>query len=87
MANKKSKLTKNLKKINRAIISVSNKKNLKILLPILKKFSVEIISSGGSYKAIKKLGYNCFELSNYTDVSEILDGRFKTLHLKIDAVF
>ena len=85
MANKKSKLTKNLKKINRAIISVSNKKNLKILLPILKKFNVEIISSGGSYKAIKKLGYNCFELSNYTGVPEMLDGRVKTLHPKIYA--
>jgi phosphoribosylaminoimidazolecarboxamide formyltransferase/IMP cyclohydrolase len=85
MANKKSKLVKNLKKINRAIISVSNKKNLNILLPILKKFGIEIISSGGSFKTIKKLGYNCFELSNYTGSPEMLDGRVKTLHPKIHA--
>jgi len=85
MANKKSKLITNLKKINRAIISVSNKKKLEILLPILKKFGVEIISSGGSYKTIKKLGYNCFELSYYTGIPEMLDGRVKTLHPKIHA--
>ena len=42
-----------LKKIRRAIISVSNKSKLKLILPILKKFKVEIISSGGSYKKLK----------------------------------
>ena len=45
----------NFKKIKRALISVSDKSNLKILLPILKKFNIEIISSGGSYKKIKNL--------------------------------
>ena len=43
-----------MKKIKRALISVSDKKDLKPLLRVLKKFKVEIISSGGTYKEIKK---------------------------------
>tara|TARA_Y100001970_G_scaffold240086_1_gene302563 strand:- start:1407 stop:2948 length:1542 start_codon:yes stop_codon:yes gene_type:complete len=75
----------NLKRIKRAIISVSNKSNLKPILSILKKFNIEIISSGGSYKKIKSLKYKCIEVSNYTGFSEILGGRVKTLHPKIHA--
>ena len=60
----------NLKKINRAIISVANKSNLKLILPVLKKFKIEIISSGGSFKKIKSMNYNCIEVSNYTGFSE-----------------
>ena len=74
-----------LKKIGRAIISVSDKTNLKIILPILKKLNVEIISSGGSFKTIKKTNKNCIEVSNYTGFSEMLNGRVKTLHPKIHA--
>ena len=74
-----------VKKIKRAIISVSDKSNLKIILPILKKFKIEIISSGGTFKKIKSMKYNCIEVSNYTGFSEMLDGRVKTLHPKIHA--
>ena len=45
----------NLNKVKRAIISVSDKTNLKIILKILKKYNVEIISTGGSFKKIKSL--------------------------------
>jgi len=45
----------NLKKIKRAIISVSDKSNLKSILSVLKKLNIEIISSGGSFKKIKSL--------------------------------
>ena len=75
----------NIKKIKRAIISVSDKSNLKLILPVLKKFKIEIISSGGSYKKIKNMNYNCIEVSNYTGFSEMLNGRVKTLHPKIHA--
>ena len=75
----------NLKRIKRAIISVSNKSNLNVILPLLKKFNIQIISSGGSYKRIKNMGYKCIEVSNYTGFSEMLDGRVKTLHPKIYA--
>tara|TARA_Y100000590_G_scaffold455934_1_gene605513 strand:+ start:1136 stop:2677 length:1542 start_codon:yes stop_codon:yes gene_type:complete len=72
-------------KIKRAIISVYDKSNLKHILPTLKKFNIEIISSGNTYKKIKKLKYDCTEVSNYTGTSEMLDGRVKTLHPKIHA--
>ena len=74
-----------MKKIKRALISVSNKNNLRPLLKYLKKFKIEIISSGGTYKEIKKLKYECTEISDYTGSAEILDGRVKTLHPKIHA--
>ncbi len=75
----------NLKKIKRAIISVSDKTNLKLILPILRKYKIEIISSGGTFKKIKSMNYNCVEVSDYTGFSEMLDGRVKTLHPKIHA--
>ena len=72
-------------KVNNALISVSNKENLVSLLKTLKKFNINIISSGGTYASIKKLGYKCTELSKYTGFKEMLDGRVKTLHPKIHA--
>jgi len=75
----------NLKKIKRAIISVSDKSNLKVVLSILKKFNIQIISSGGTFKKIRSMNYNCTEISNYTGFPEMLDGRVKTLHPKIYA--
>ena len=72
-------------KIKNALISVSDKANLNRILKTLKKFNVNIISSGGTFKEIKKLGYNCKEISKYTKFNEMLDGRVKTLHPKIHA--
>jgi len=72
-------------KIKTALISVSDKKNLKPLLNALKKNKVKIISSGGTYKEIKKLKFNCIEVSDFTNSPEILEGRVKTLHPKIHA--
>jgi phosphoribosylaminoimidazolecarboxamide formyltransferase/IMP cyclohydrolase len=72
-------------KIRNALISVSNKENLTALLKVLKKFNIKIISSGGTYNSIRKLGYECTELSKYTGFKEMLDGRVKTLHPKIHA--
>jgi len=74
-----------MKKINKALISVSNKKNLKLLLTGLKKYKINLISSGGTFKEIKKLGFKCLEISEYTNSAEILSGRVKTLHPKIHA--
>ena len=74
-----------MKKIKSALISVSNKKNLKPILQTLKKFKIEIISSGGTFKKIKELGFKSKEISEYTKFPEILDGRVKTLHPMIHA--
>ena len=81
MGNKKDMM----KKIKSALISLSDKSNLKPLLQILKKNKVKIISSGGTFKTIKRLGFECSEVSNFTGFKEILGGRVKTLHPKIHA--
>ena len=74
-----------MKKIKTALISVSNKQNLRPLLNILKKNKIKIISSGGTYKEISKLKFKCLEVSEFTNSPEILEGRVKTLHTKIHA--
>ncbi len=72
-------------KIKNALVSVSDKDNINSILKTLRKYNIKIISSGGTYKFIKKCGYNCTELSKYTGFKEMLDGRVKTLHPKIHA--
>ncbi|HJN84237.1 MAG TPA: bifunctional phosphoribosylaminoimidazolecarboxamide formyltransferase/IMP cyclohydrolase [Candidatus Pelagibacter bacterium] len=72
-----------MKKIKRALISLSNKDNLKKLLSTLSKHKIELISSGGTFKQIKKLKFKCIEVSKYTGSPEILNGRVKTLHPKV----
>ena len=70
-------------KIKNALISVSDKGNLNNLLKTLRKYKINIISSGGTYRSIKKMGFRCKEVSEYTGFDEMLDGRVKTLHPKI----
>ncbi len=72
-----------MNKITKALISVSDKTNLETVLKELKKYNVEIISTGGTFKFIKDKGFECTEISKYTSSPEILDGRVKTLHPKI----
>ncbi len=79
MGNKKNIM----RKIKSALISLSDKSNLVPLLKILKKNNIKLISSGGTFKKIKKLKFECIEVSNFTGSKEILDGRVKTLHPKI----
>ena len=74
-----------MKKIKTALISVSDKSNLKSILNALRKNNIKIISSGGTYKEIKRQKYQCLEVSDFTGFQEILDGRVKTLHPKIHA--
>ncbi|MDC0943904.1 bifunctional phosphoribosylaminoimidazolecarboxamide formyltransferase/IMP cyclohydrolase [Candidatus Pelagibacter sp.] len=74
-----------MKKIKTALISVSDKRNLRPILNILTKNKVKIISSGGTFKEIKKLQFRCLEVSEFLNSPEILDGRVKTLHPKVHA--
>ena len=76
---------KKLIKIKRALISVSDKSFLKKILSVLLKYKIEIISSDGTFKKIKNLGFQSTEVSNFTGLNKILDGRVKTLHPKIHA--
>ena len=72
-------------KIKKAIISLSDKSEIKLLLKTLKKYKINILSSGGTSKEIKKLGFKCTDVSKYTKTDEILGGRVKTLHPKLYA--
>ena len=70
-------------KIQRAIVSVSDKANLSELALCLKEFNVEILSTGGTKKYLDGIGVNPVEVSSYTGFPEIMDGRVKTLHPKV----
>ena len=72
-----------MSKIKNALISVSDKTNLRLVLNVLNKNKINLVSSGGTFKSIKKLGFKCREVSEYTGFEEMLDGRIKTLHPKI----
>ncbi len=72
-----------MKKIRSALISLSDKSNLKPLLQELKRNNIKIISSGGTFRTIRKLKFKCLDVSDFTGFKEILDGRVKTLHPKI----
>ena len=76
-------IRKNTVKIKTALISVSDKSNLRPLLNLLKKYKIKLISSGGTYKKIQSMGFKCSEVSKFTNSKELLDGRVKTLHPKI----
>tara|TARA_B100001057_G_scaffold121805_1_gene120639 strand:- start:2318 stop:3853 length:1536 start_codon:yes stop_codon:yes gene_type:complete len=68
-----------------ALISLSDKTNLELLVTFLLEQDVEIVSTGGTYKAIKKITDKVIEVSEYTGHEEMMDGRIKTLHPKIHA--
>ena len=70
-------------KIKTALISVSDKNKLYQILKKLRKYKIKLISSGGTYKKIVSMGFECIDVSDYTNFPEILDGRVKTLHPKI----
>src|SRR5882757_1583168 len=70
-------------KIQRALLSVSDKTGLIPLAEVLVAAGVEIISTGGTAKTLRERGLKVTELSDYTGFPEMLDGRVKTLHPKI----
>ena len=70
-------------KITRALLSVSDKSGLAILAKVLAEAGVELISTGGTAKALRAEGLTVIELSDYTGFPEMLDGRVKTLHPKV----
>lgn len=69
--------------IRRALISVSDKRGLIEFAQKLKEFGVEIISTGGTYTALKNANIKVTSVSDVTGFPEILDGRVKTLHPNI----
>src|SRR5438874_10751615 len=72
-----------LRQIRRALISVSDKTGIVDFARELKRFDVEIISTGGTAKALRDAGIEVRDVSDITDFPEMMDGRIKTLHPKI----
>jgi phosphoribosylaminoimidazolecarboxamide formyltransferase/IMP cyclohydrolase len=70
-------------KINRALISVFDKTGLKDIAACMDTYGVEIISSGGTAKAIRNIGYECIDVTQYTGYPESPGGLVKTLQPKI----
>jgi phosphoribosylaminoimidazolecarboxamide formyltransferase/IMP cyclohydrolase len=72
-----------LRKIGRALISVSDKTGIVDFARELKDFGVEIISTGGTARALREAGIDVRDVSDVTGFPEMMDGRIKTLHPKI----
>ena len=70
-------------KIKRALISVSDKEGIIDFAKKLQSYGVEILSTGGTAKAMKEEGVDVKDVSDHTGFPEIMDGRVKTLHPKI----
>ena len=77
------KLSAAMMKISRALLSVSDKTGLIPFAQTLVKTGVELISTGGTAKALREAGLAVKDISEYTGFPEMLDGRVKTLHPKV----
>ena len=69
--------------VKRALISVSDKAGIVEFAQGLASHGVEILSTGGTFKALKEAGIAVTEVSDYTGFPEMMDGRVKTLHPKV----
>jgi len=76
-----------LRKIKRALISVSDKTGINDLAETLKGFGVEILSTGGTAKSLRDAGFTVTDVADVTGFPEMMDGRVKTLHPKIHGAF
>ncbi|HWQ33735.1 MAG TPA: bifunctional phosphoribosylaminoimidazolecarboxamide formyltransferase/IMP cyclohydrolase [Blastocatellia bacterium] len=72
-----------LKKIRRALISVSNKTGIVQLAQALSRHGIELVSTGGTARLLREQGLEVRDVSDLTGFPEMLDGRVKTLHPKV----
>ena len=71
------------KAIRRALLSVTDKSGLVEFARLLVHFGVELVSTGGTAKALRDAGLSVRDISDLTGFPEMLDGRVKTLHPKV----
>ncbi len=76
-----------LRKIRRALISVSDKAELDSFAKGLAELGVEIISTGGTARSLREAGIAVTDVAEVTGFPEMMDGRVKTLHPKIHGAF
>lgn len=72
-----------LRKVDRALISVSDKSGIVEFARELEQLDIELLSTGGTYQLLKKNNITVTEVSEYTGFPEMMDGRVKTLHPKV----
>src|ERR1044072_987974 len=75
--------TTDLRPIRRALISVSDKTGIVDFARELARFNVEIISAGGTAKALRDAGITVRDIADITGFPEMMDGRVKTLHPRV----
>src|SRR5437763_3701515 len=72
-----------LRKIRRALLSVSDKTGIVEFARELRRFNVELISTGGTAKALREAGLEVRDVADVTGFPEMMDGRIKSLHPRI----
>ncbi|MGF6312327.1 phosphoribosylaminoimidazolecarboxamide formyltransferase/IMP cyclohydrolase [Bradyrhizobium sp. i1.8.4] len=76
-------MTEQLRRVTRALLSVSDKAGLIDFAKALADHGVELVSTGGTAKAIAAVGLKVKDVSELTGFPEMMDGRVKTLHPKV----
>ncbi len=72
-----------MKKVERALISLTDKSGIESFARSLNDLGIEILSTGGTAAKIREAGINVTDVSDFTGFPEMLDGRVKTLHPKV----
>ena len=72
-----------MKKIEKAIISVTDKTGVVDFAGALAGFGIQILSTGGTARVLRDGGVSVTDIAEYTGFPEMLDGRVKTLHPKV----
>src|SRR5665647_596419 len=75
-----SQMTSHPRRITRALLSVSDKTGLVAFARALADFGIDLVSTGGTAKALKDAGLNVADVADLTGFPEMMDGRVKTLH-------
>jgi phosphoribosylaminoimidazolecarboxamide formyltransferase / IMP cyclohydrolase len=73
-------MTENLRRASRALISVSDKSGIVEFARALAGYGIELVSTGGTRKALSDAGLKGLDVSDLTGFPEMMDGRVKTLH-------
>src|SRR5262249_7513312 len=76
-------MTENLRRISRALLSVSDKTGLIELARTLAAHGIELVSTGGTRSALAEAGLKVLDVADITGFPEMVDGRVKTLHPKV----
>ncbi len=72
-----------MKKVERALISLTDKAGIEDFAKALMELGIEILSTGGTAAKIRETGVDVTDVSEFTGFPEMLDGRVKTLHPKV----